>query len=285
MDNSSGIPKKSKIDELRDFKISRMKPKIKATNPHKHDEYHELIYLTEGAGFHTVDLTTYQIETPSLFLVKAGEVHYWEFTEMPDGFVTIFKSSFLAHLASKATYSSFNQTKNRYFPVSGPNKFPFNSLFELMETEYVNNQDASTRIIASSLELIFTQMIRLSKRQKKAPLDRQENLFRKLQALLDNHISEYHQVKDYADLLNVTPKYLNDITKRKAQKTASNLIAETLILEAQRQLLYSSRNVSEIGDALGFSSASHFIKYFKSRVATTPQQYRISGVTDVSSSP
>jgi len=281
MGSENSIPKKSKIDYASDFKISRMKPKIKATDPHKHDEYHELIYLTDGAGFHTIDLQTYQIDVPSLFLVKAGEVHYWEFTDVPEGYVVIFKSDFLAHLSTDGIYSSFNQTRNRYFPLGGSNHFPLTSLFELIETEYSNGDHFSNRVIASSLELIFTQMFRISRQNRKTDLNPKEKTFRTFQELMDTHIHECYLVKEYAEMLHVTPKHLNEITKQETGQTASELITKKRILEAQRQLLYSSQNISEISHTLDFSSPSHFVTFFKNKVGTTPEQYRREKVTDM----
>jgi len=278
------IPKKSKISASRDFKISRMKPKIKATNPHKHDEYHELIYLSEGSGFHTIDLQTYQISTPCLFLVKAGEVHYWEFTEIPRGYVVIFKADFLVHLASQNIYSSFNQTRNRYFPIHQNEDFPFLSLLDLMNAEYSNMYEASNRVIASSLELILIQMNRISERISKPRANIREKTFKEFQQLLETELTKFHQVKEYAEKLNITAKHLNKIAKQVTGKTASEVISEALILEAQRQLIYSSKNVSEIGYTLGFNNPSHFIKFFKSKVKLTPDRYRQHKITNMPSS-
>jgi hypothetical protein len=49
---SEKIDIKNKLDKGLSFKISRFKEQIKKTNPHKHDEYFELIFLFEGEGFH-----------------------------------------------------------------------------------------------------------------------------------------------------------------------------------------------------------------------------------------
>jgi len=50
--NYSPIDTKNKLDEGLTFKISRFKEQIKKTNPHKHEEYYELIFLSAGEGFH-----------------------------------------------------------------------------------------------------------------------------------------------------------------------------------------------------------------------------------------
>jgi len=51
-----------------------MKEKVKAANLHKHDHCHELIFLTEGAGFHTIDLKPIGVKPPQVYLVKAGQI-------------------------------------------------------------------------------------------------------------------------------------------------------------------------------------------------------------------
>lgn len=286
MDDSKGIPEKSKIGNADDFKISRMKPKIKSTNPHKHREYHEIIYLTKGAGFHTIDLSTYRIEPPMIFLVKAGEVHFWEFTEIPEGHVVLFKPGFLAHFSSQAVSSLFDRIPDRRFLLRESPGFPFGELFGLMETEFTNARGPSTRIVASSLELVLAQMHRLpERREQEARTDAHRQILRRFRQLIDRHLTDYHLVRDYAALLHITPKYLNEIARQKTGKTASGMIAEARILEAQRQLLHSTQNVSGIAHHLGFSSPSHFIRYFKKRTGTTPEQYRRAKVTDVLSSP
>ena len=49
------IETKNKVEDGLVFKISHFKRKIKKTKPHKHDDYHELIFLQEGEGFHQIE--------------------------------------------------------------------------------------------------------------------------------------------------------------------------------------------------------------------------------------
>jgi len=57
---------KNKLENEQLFKISRFKEVMKRTKPHKHDGYFELIYLSEGAGFHWIDAEKFQITTTFL---------------------------------------------------------------------------------------------------------------------------------------------------------------------------------------------------------------------------
>lgn len=63
------IAVKNKLESEQLFKISRFKEVIKRTRPHKHDAYFELIYLSEGAGFHWADTQKFQITPPIIFFL------------------------------------------------------------------------------------------------------------------------------------------------------------------------------------------------------------------------
>ncbi|HTF18919.1 MAG TPA: AraC family ligand binding domain-containing protein [Chryseolinea sp.] len=61
-----------KLEQTQLFKISAFKEVIKRTKPHKHDAYFELIYLSEGAGFHWIDTEKFQITPPVVFFLSGS---------------------------------------------------------------------------------------------------------------------------------------------------------------------------------------------------------------------
>ena len=79
---------------------------------------------------------------------------------------------------------------------------------------------------------------------------------------MENYTSEKKTVKDYAKMLNITPNYLNTITKSEAGKTAGEVIRGKTILEAQRMLIFTTSSISEIAYKLNFEDNSYFWKLF-----------------------
>lgn len=71
------------------FKILRFEEQIKKVKPHKHDEYYELIFLSEGEGFHYIESEKYIISTPEFYILKPGQLHFWQSTSIPKGFVIL----------------------------------------------------------------------------------------------------------------------------------------------------------------------------------------------------
>lgn len=90
---------------------------------------------------------------------------------------------------------------------------------------------------------------------------------------LAKHIYDYQNITDYADLLNVTPNYLNKCVKTAIDKTAQDLLKDMLILEAKTLIKHSELNVSEIAVKLCNQTPSNFARFFKKQTGLSPKEY------------
>jgi YesN/AraC family two-component response regulator len=90
---------------------------------------------------------------------------------------------------------------------------------------------------------------------------------------LAEHIYEFQNISDYANLLNVTPNYLNKCVKTAIGKTAQDLLKAMLILEAKTLIKYSELNVSEIAIKLCDQTPSNFARFFKKQTGLSPKEY------------
>ncbi len=59
-------------------------------------------------------------------------------------------------------------------------------------------------------------------------------------------------VKEYAEILAVSPNYLNEIVKEFSGFSASHHIQQRLIIEAKRKAVYEGYSMKEISYHLGF---------------------------------
>jgi hypothetical protein len=134
------INTKNKLDEGLLFKISRFKEKIKKTSPHKHDDYYELIFLSEGEGFHWIETEKYMVSPPEFYFLKPAQLHYWQFTSIPKGFVILFKAEFFDNLKETDIINLYRQLTDK-FRVPVPNNY---------HPEIILNELLSARIQYSS---------------------------------------------------------------------------------------------------------------------------------------
>jgi len=86
----------------------------------------------------------------------------------------------------------------------------------------------------------------------------------------DGHI---RKVEDFANKLNVTPKYLSSILKMTIDRRPGEMIQFYTIKAIERRLRYSDMSMQEIAQDLNFPNASFFGKYFKEHTGMTPLEF------------
>jgi AraC-like DNA-binding protein len=92
--------------------------------------------------------------------------------------------------------------------------------------------------------------------------------------LVQLHFIKHRNVKYYADLLYITPKYLTETVKEVMGKSAGEVIDHFVMLEAKLLLENPKLSIAQIASALNFSDQSFFGKYFKRHAALSPKEFR-----------
>ncbi len=100
------------------------------------------------------------------------------------------------------------------------------------------------------------------------------SLVSRFKQLVTENYTRYHMVSDYASLMKITPKYLNQVVKQIMGVTAKQVIREQLIIHARHDLKFSNDSIKEIAFQLGFIDPFHFSSFFKDMVGCSPTRYR-----------
>lgn len=103
---------------------------------------------------------------------------------------------------------------------------------------------------------------------------RSSDLYSQFISQVVNYCRTYSDVHFYADQLNVSSRYLAQVTRRISGKTPKNIIDEYIVKEIERELTTTTHTVQEIANSFGFSSQAHLTKFFKKMNGTTPSMFR-----------
>lgn len=265
------IESKNKLSNDLSFKISPFKEQIKKTQPHKHEEYYELIFLHQGEGFHSIEEKKYLVNPPEFYFLKPGQLHFWQFTSIPKGFVILIRSdefdivneNQLIQLLNK-----LNDIQQLRFPAE---KYP-QLILEEIHREYTQQKTYSKDIIHGLLSVLFGRLLQSkdTNPHKTTP----NSHFEKFNYLLINKTPHLHKVSEFAELLHITPQNLNTICRKATGKSASQIINEHILLEAKRYILHTDNSINEIAALLSFSDTSNFVKFFKKISGLTPLNFR-----------
>lgn len=136
-----------------------------------------------------------------------------------------------------------------------------------------NMQEEMLRILLKRFIITCTRIAR----EHFSITDEQERVFelvRQFYVLVDMHYKTKKKVKEYADLLNRSPKTLSNLFMQYGLPSPLRVIHERIEAEAKRLLLYSTKSAKEIADILGFEDLSTFSRFFKKMAGENISAYR-----------
>lgn len=264
------------------FRIERLSKNSGYANrkPHRHG-YFEIFLFESGGGKHIIDFVETNISDRSLHFIAPGQVHQLLREGNSEGFVVIFTDEFLYLDAAKdfspAELSFFQQHVSDQVIDIAADVYPgILKIFQDLNSTYDSSHPYRNQILQSYLRILLYSCKSMTESRNVESLPDEGSSVRIMTAfrkLIDKHYTTNHQVNDYADMLNITPAYLNLICRKTAGIQAGEMIRNRLVLESKRMLLFADNSAKEIAYSLNFKDPSHFGKFFKKYTGYTPQQF------------
>lgn len=261
--------------------------KFKVTYPHRHDDFYEILFLTQGEGVHTIDFQHHQIKPFSIFFLSPGQIHELELSEDVKGFIFLFTSSFY-HFNKTDPYKLFElpffyNLSEEMLPIYLGNEIErqiFIAFFQKAITENQLKLPDYEEVIRALLDLILIQSKRI---YQVGTMNEQTHkgriLVKRFKQLIEEKCQENLSVKQYADLLTITPNHLSETVRNVMGRTSTDLINDRMLMEIKRYLTHTDLGISEIAYKLNFSDQSYFSKYFKKLTKFSPLEFRKSLLT------
>jgi AraC-like DNA-binding protein len=142
--------------------------------------------------------------------------------------------------------------------------------------EFHNEDNIQGEMLLVLLKRLIITSVRIAR--KSLPVEDMPqsklDIIRKFNLLVETNFKEKHKVVDYAELLHITPKSLSNLFLKYHSKSPLKVISERICLEGERLLCFSTKNMNEISETLGFTEASHFSKFFKKHTGLSPIAFR-----------
>lgn len=91
---------------------------------------------------------------------------------------------------------------------------------------------------------------------------------------LEKNMLQKHSVSALAEIAGMSKKQLQLSFKTVFKKTVGQFVMDFRLEKSKGLLLETDMDISEIGFALGFTSASYFTEVFKKKYLSTPKAYR-----------
>lgn len=158
------------------------------------------------------------------------------------------------------------------FLLDNANSHGLTNCFSSALAVYLNRGNKMEEALGMAQDFINVELTRESNLQ-----GRSSELYNQFISQVNNFCRTYSDVHFYADQLNVSSRYLAQVTRRISGKTPKAIIDEYIVKEIERELSTTTHTVQEIANTFGFSSQAHLTKFFKKMKGVTPSAFRQKG--------
>jgi AraC-like DNA-binding protein len=257
-------------------------------NAHLHD-YIEILYGLSGVFDVYLNGTRHRFQTGDMVLINSREVH--QIMALSEGKNHYLVLRFEPELIYTMSYNIFEA---KYILPFTLNNSTHQKVFQNYEIEFTfipsllkeillefNTKDYGFELaVKAHICKIFLWILRYwhkSGIELNIYSDANEELFKKLQIVF-SYISENYdknlRAADMAKLCNMSFSYFSRSFKRVMKTTYNEYLNYVRITEAEKLLISTDLNVTEVAMQVGFSTASYFIKQFHIYKKISPKQFK-----------
>ena len=240
---------------------------------HTHDEYSELLFITEGECSYTISGKEYTAQKGDFVVFNKNVPH----TERSNPSMALhFYFCGIANLSLAGACPGFilppdikpvvHAQKNTKKIVSY-----FNELMDEFDNQYLG-YDIICQNLAKSLVLLIHRLIG-EKEQEKHPVHN-EPLSARVKEYIDKNYSKNLSRATLADALYISPYYIAHLFKNDMGMSPINYIIQKRITEAQTLLLHTDKPLGEVAAMVGYENPSYFAYLFKKTTGMSPSKFR-----------
>lgn len=258
--------------------------------PHNHN-FFEIIFIEEGAGFHTINDVRFTYKKGDIFLLAPNDRHHFEIEE---------RTTFCYFKFTETLFSKNKTLPDRTYWLRSiehilhhPNLMPGDVIKNeedrevlwriraLVVKEYIREKIFSEHIISNMVSTILS----IIGRNIMDTYKEKNTKYRKKTSRIDEILTYIRQNVYDAELMKtsvITKEFgmstgtLNTLFKSEVGETLRQYIENYKMKLVMYRLRNTDYTIAEIAYQLGFSDESHLTKVFKKHYKTTPKTFKMA---------
>jgi len=241
--------------------------------------FYTVIYLTSGLITLNIDKYNCQLQQQQvMFFSPSTVLSLLTENDQKDGWVILFEEHFFTQRYNDNVLHHFSFLKTQKMQaqnVAVEQQLGWPMILETMHREYLFSHPDAKNILRSYLNIFLGTLSRnVNTEGTEIPKNEKEEKVISFERLISEQFAHERLPSFYADQLFISTNYLNRLCQERRGISAGQLIRERVLMEAERLLIHTYKNISEISFELGFENVSYFITFFKKKYGVSPEEFR-----------
>jgi AraC family transcriptional regulator, transcriptional activator of pobA len=246
---------------------------------HIHTALFQLFCIEKGAGKLLIEKQEIEFVGPCLMLIPENTLHGFDYSAAIKGTVLTISATFLEKLFVQnlpinlalrklSTFSMANYESECGFILT---------IIEKIREELFDNLPERETMVEALFSTLLTAVYRLSSTNQTKYISQNQrslSIFNAFVQTVKNSKRPQKLLIEYAQELKISSVHLNRICREVTQKTATQIVNDYFVSEAQKLLLHTSFGIAEIAYQLNFEDAAYFSRLFKKHTGKSPIAFR-----------
>lgn len=238
-----------------------------------------VLVVTGGHGEHVVDFERFALRADDVVFVRPGQAQQWQPADGLQADLLLIDPSVVKPAASAPGAGAMALLRLEdwatRFRMDADRLAAWRALAAELCRE-LGRPSLDELSAAMARELLVCLLLGISRpaMEHSTASTAQASLVRRFRRELDGLVYNRPSVAVLAERLGVSTSTLTRVCNDVLGHSAKEAVDRRVALEAQRLLVHSTSTSVAIGELLGFSEPTNFVKFFRRRVGSTPEAFR-----------
>jgi AraC family transcriptional regulator, transcriptional activator of pobA len=247
--------------------------------PHRHRDLHQVLLIQRGEVEACVDEIAESLRAPAIVATPPGVVHSFRFQPGTVGLVASFAPGLVQELETESNNIAHFLDLPAVLELdrASVNATDLEMLGEMLLREFGRSAPGRHVALRGLVAAILANVMRLTRISDTGGPDSaapERELVARFRRLVELRYRDHVGLTSYATELGVSQARLRRACLSVAGQSPAELVHLRLLVEAERQLRYSSLSIAQIAYHLGFQDPAYFSRFFTNRMRLPPRDFR-----------
>lgn len=247
--------------------------------PHRHRDLNQVLLIERGRVKARLDARVEVLRAPAVVLVPPGAVHSFRFRPETVGVVISFAATVADELraASPGLTEHLERCVAIVLDRAALRQTDLSALARMLLREFGRSAPGRRLALRGTLAALLANLQRLLpdiSKPDEGVSSRDRELVARFREQVEQRFRTHTALTEYAALLQTSESRLRRACLAVAGQSPVDLVHIRLLLEAERQLRYTSMSVTQVAYHLGFEDRAYFSRFFTRRMGVSPRVFR-----------